>query len=645
MKKSILFSVLILIASFSFAQDKLQAFSLNEVRLLDGPFKKAQQTDLEYILALNADRLLAPYLKEAGLPAKAENYGNWENTGLDGHIAGHYLSALALMYGSTGDVKVKAKLDYVLSELDKCQTKNGNGYLGGVPDGKLIWEQIKNGNIKASNFSLNGKWVPLYNIHKIYSGLYDSYAVTGNLKAKSILIKLTDWCADLVANLSDTQVQQMLKSEHGGLNEVFANVATLTGDQKYVSLAKKFSDLSILNPLLKQKDALNGLHANTQIPKVIGFEQIAKIAKDTTWANAANFFWETVVKNRTISIGGNSVREHFNPANNFSSMIDSREGPETCNSYNMLKLTKQLFLAKPLSNYVDYYERTLYNHILTTQRSTGGFVYFTPIRPGHYRVYSQSQEGFWCCVGSGLENHAKYGEMIYAHDKTDLYVNLYIASTLNWKEKGIKITQETKFPNSETSRLIISTSKPKSFAIHFRYPTWVAANEMKITVNGKQQAVRKNADGYAIVNRLWKNGDVVSLVLPMQTKAEFLPDQSDYVSFVYGPIVLAAEIDTLKPKNLLADGSRMGHIASETLFPIDQSPLIVGDKKQLSTFVKADLKTNMTFTAADIIYQPRYKNLKLVPFYNMEDKRYIIYWPYSKAEDLQEKLARIKAVE
>ncbi|RZL49554.1 MAG: glycosyl hydrolase [Pedobacter sp.] len=645
MKKSILFSVLILIASFSFAQDKLQAFKLNEVGLLNGPFKKAQQTDLEYILSLNADRLLAPYLKDAGLPAKAENYGNWENTGLDGHIAGHYLSALALMYGSTSDLKVKAKLDYVLSELEKCQIKNGNGYLGGVPGGSSMWEQIKKGNIKASSFALNDKWVPLYNIHKIYSGLYDAYSVTGNLKAKSILIKFTDWFVDLVANLSDIQVQQMLKSEHGGLNEVFANVATITGDQKYLILAKKFSDLSILNPLLKQKDALNGLHANTQIPKVIGFEQIAKAANDTTWANAASFFWKTVVNNRSISIGGNSVREHFNPTNNFSSMIDSREGPETCNSYNMLKLTKQLFLSKPSSTFVDYYERTLYNHILTSQRSTGGFVYFTPIRPGHYRVYSQPQEGFWCCVGSGLENHAKYGEMIYAHDKADLYVNLYIASTLNWQEKGIKISQETTFPNSETTKFTIITAKPKSFAIHFRYPGWVGVSELKITVNGKQQTVQKNAAGYAVVNRLWKNGDVVMITLPMQTKAEFLPDQSDYISFVHGPIVLAAEIDTLKPKNLLADGSRMGHIASETLFPMDQSPLIVGDKNNLSTQIKADLKTPMTFTAADLIYQTRYKNIKLVPFYNMEDKRYIIYWPYSKAEDLQQKVAKIKTIE
>ncbi|RYG08960.1 MAG: glycosyl hydrolase, partial [Chitinophagaceae bacterium] len=398
MKRSSLFFLFFLTASLAFAQDKLQAFNLSDVRLLNGPFKAAQQTDLIYMLSLDADRLLAPYLKEAGLPKKAENYGNWENTGLDGHTAGHYLSALSLMLASTGDVKVKKRIDYVLSELEKCQVKNGNGYLGGVPSGKAMWEQIKKGDIKASSFSLNDRWVPLYNIHKIYSGLYDAYSITGNQKAKKMLVKLSDWCIDLVANLTDAQVQTMLKSEHGGLNEVFANVAVITGDQKYMKLARRFSDLAILNPLLNQKDALNGLHANTQIPKVTGFERIAKINRDTSWGNAAAFFWKTVVNNRTISIGGNSVREHFNAANNFSEMVDSREGPETCNSYNMLKLTKQLFLAKGGANYIDYYERTLYNHILSSQSQAGGFVYFTPIRPGHYRVYSNAQESFWCCV-------------------------------------------------------------------------------------------------------------------------------------------------------------------------------------------------------------------------------------------------------
>ncbi|MEJ5995687.1 glycoside hydrolase family 127 protein [Pedobacter sp. Du54] len=645
MKLKLCFTLLFLTATITFAQDKLHAFNLNEIYLLDGPFKAAQQTDLAYMLSLDADRLLAPYLKEAGLPKKAEQYGNWENTGLDGHMAGHYLSALSLMYGTTGDLKVKERITYVLNELEKCQIKNRNGYVGGVPGGKAMWAQIKNGNIKASSFSLNDKWVPLYNIHKLYSGLYDAYAITGNVKAKNILLKLTDWCVDLVANLTDAQVQTMLKSEHGGLNEIFANVAMITGDKKYLKLARQFSDLSILNPLLNQKDALNGLHANTQIPKVIGFEQIAKVDQDTSLANAADFFWKSVVNNRSISIGGNSVREHFNATNNFSDMIDSREGPETCNSYNMLKLTKQLFLAHATTDYIDYYERTLYNHILSSQNAAGGFVYFTPIRPGHYRVYSKPQESFWCCVGSGLENHAKYSEMIYAHNDKDIFVNLYIPSNLHWKEKGLRITQQTSFPLTENSKFTVTLAKPSLFSINFRHPSWILENTLTVMVNGKKQAITKNKNGYATINRLWKTGDVVNINLPMHTTTEFLPDQSNWVSFLHGPIVLAAVLDTLKPKNVIADGSRMGHIASETLFPIDQAPLILGPKNNLASKITPDATHKMQFTANNLIYQPRYKNLKLVPFYTIQNSRYMLYWPFSNETDLSHRLSTIKNIE
>jgi len=628
-----------------FAQTTLQPFGLEEVRLLDGPFKQAQETDKKYILSLDADRLLSPYLREAGLKPKAVSYGNWENTGLDGHIAGHYLSALALMYASTGDVKVKERMDYMVAELDKCQLANGNGYLAGIPGGKAMWKEIKAGNIQSSSFSLNGKWVPLYNIHKIYAGLYDAYAVAGNAKAKALLLKLTDWCIDLVSNLSDQQIQELLKSEHGGLNETFAHVYAITGDQKYLKLAKRFSDQSILSPLLKNTDALNGLHANTQIPKVIGFEEIALLDKDTSWANAAAFFWKTVVKNRTVAIGGNSVREHFHPASDFSSMTESREGPETCNSYNMLKLTKQLFLAAPSNTYLDYYERTLYNHILSSQRPEGGFVYFTPMRPGHYRTYSSPQESFWCCVGSGLENHGKYGELIYAHAANDIYVNLFIASTLNWKEKGIQITQQTLFPTAENTTIKLQLKSRQRFGLHFRQPAWVKEGKMTVLVNGKKVAVKKDANGYASIERVWATGDVVNIALPMHTTAEFMPDGSDWVAFLSGPIVLAAAIDTLNQPNLTADGSRMGHIASGALLPISDAPLVTGTKTALVNEITLTDKSSLTFNAKQAIYQPKYQSLKLVPFYTLAEKRYVVYFPYSSTEDLPARAKAIKVAE
>lgn len=645
MKTAIRIILLTTLSVNVFGQQKLQAFKLSEVTLLNGLFKNAQQTDLKYILELNPDRLLAPYLKEAGLKPKAISYGNWENTGLDGHMAGHYLSALSFMYASTKNAELKRRIDYMLTELKRCQDVNGNGYVSGIPGGKQMWAALKRGNIRASSFSLNDKWVPLYNIHKIYSGLYDAYAVTGNLQAKEILIKLTDWCVDLVSNLSDKQVQEMLKSEHGGLNEVFANVYAITGNKKYLELAKKFSDKTILKPLLKNTDALNGLHANTQIPKVIGYEQIGIVDKDSSWSNAAAFFWNTVVNNRTVAIGGNSVREHFNPSADFSSMIESREGPETCNSYNMLKLTKQLFLSAPLTKYIDYYEETLYNHILTSQNPNGGFVYFTPIRPGHYRTYSSPQESFWCCVGSGLENHGKYGEMIYSHDAKALFINLYISSVLNWKEKGMQLSQQTDFPNQETSKFTLKLNKSNRFDINFRYPSWVEKGKMEIYVNGKKQLLKLNQYGYVILNRMWKSGDVVNLKLPMHTRANFLPDGSDWVAFTRGPIVLAAELDTLTEPNLFADGSRMGHIASGALLPLNEAPLIVGERNNLAEGVKFKQLDKLSFNASQLIYQPQYKNLKLTPFYNLSEKRYIIYWPYTNKENLPERVKKINLYE
>lgn len=629
----------------AFAQTEIKSFDLGQVRLLDGPFKHAQQTDLRYMLSLNADRLLAPYLKEAGIIPKAQSYGNWENTGLDGHIGGHYLSALSIMYAATSDAAVKARMDYMIGELEKCQIKNGDGYLSGIPGGREIFTQIKSGNIKSASFSLNGKWVPLYNIHKIYAGLYDAYAQTGNLKAKKMLIKLTDWCVDLVGGLSDQQVQDMLRSEHGGLNEIFAHVYSITGEQKYLQLARRFSDHSILDPLLAGKDALNGLHANTQIPKVIGFEQIALADQDSHWANAAEFFWKTVTEKRTVAIGGNSVREHFHPANDFSSMMESREGPETCNSYNMLKLTRQLFLSAPSGKYMDYYESTIYNHILTSQRANGGFVYFTPMRPGHYRTYSNPQESFWCCVGSGLENHGKYGELIYAHNNHDIYVNLFIPSILNWKEQGIELAQHSSFPNTEFSSLKLKLQKNKHFSLLIRQPSWLSNGKMMFMINGKAADAKDAGNGYFSINRMWRNGDIIKITLPMKTTAEFLPDGSDWVAFKRGPIVLAAEIDTLDQSNLIADGSRMGHIAGGTLFAASDAPLVVGLKTDLAEKLTADEKTPLSFHAENAIYQPKYKGLKLVPFYNLAEKRYIIYFPYSSPVNLPERAKQIRIEE
>jgi DUF1680 family protein len=643
MKVIALYTILALVPLFGFSQTShLKSFPLSSVRLLDSPFKQAQQTDMRYILELDPDRLLAPYLREAGLQPKAQSYGNWENTGLDGHIGGHYLTALSLMYAATGNQELQQRLTYMVDQLEACQQKNGNGYIGGVPGGEAMWQEIAKGKIEAESFSLNDKWVPWYNIHKIYAGLRDAYLFAGNEKAKDMLVKLSNWSLNLTAGLSDAQMQDMLRSEHGGMNEVFADVAEITGDKKYLELARRFSHQAVLNPLMEEKDQLNGMHANTQIPKVIGYKRVAEVGGDQAWAEAAAFFWNTVVNERTVSIGGNSVREHFHPANDFSSMVESREGPETCNTYNMLKLSKQLYMSSSSPDYIDYYERGLYNHILSSQHpEKGGFVYFTPMRPRHYRVYSQPDEGFWCCVGSGLENHGKYGELIYAHNEKDLFVNLFIPSQLDWKERGISLTQNTRFPYEEKTELNLKLAKPQKFAVHIRRPEWATAEGVQVRVNNKEVKLKSSAASYATVERKWKSGDVISITLPMQTKVEYLPDSSPWVSFVHGPIVLAAATDTADLEGLRADGSRMGHIASGPLYAVEEAPVLVSSDSNFVSALKPVAGKPLTFTASGLISSEKYKDVELVPFFQVHDARYMLYWPVSTPEKLE---ARNKAL-
>lgn len=629
------------LASAQQQSTKISLFPLHEVRLLEGPFKQAQETDKRYLLRLDADRLLAPFLRESGLPAKTESYTNWENTGLDGHIGGHYLTALSLMYAATSDPQVLAKLVYTLSELKRCQDALGTGYIGAVPGSNTLWSAIQSGDIAAGTFDLNKKWVPLYNIHKTYAGLRDAYLIGGQSDAKEMLVRMTDWAIRLVENLSEDQIQDMLRSEHGGLNEVFADVAAITSNPKYLTLAKQFSHHSILQPLLEGKDALTGLHANTQIPKVIGFKRIADIDNNKSWDTAARFFWETVVQHRTVAIGGNSAYEHFHPQDDFSNMVNSVEGPETCNTYNMLKLSVQLFQTEGDVRYVDFYERALYNHILSSQHPThGGFVYFTPMRPAHYRVYSQPQTSFWCCVGSGLENHAKYGEFIYAHDDKDLWVNLFIPSTLDWKEKGLKLRQETSFPQQSATSFTLQLKRAQKFALKLRYPSWVPAGDLRVTINGVDVKKDVLPGHYIQLERTWKSGDRVDVKFEMHVEMEQMPDKSAYYAYRYGPIVLAAKTDTVAMTGLLADDSRGGHIAKGPQMPATDIPVLVGTLAELKDRPSLISPRELRFRLAHTFVGNQELSQELIPFYQLHDSRYIIYWPQvDNNEALRQKLA------
>jgi len=630
--------IVVLLTNNNYAQNKLQSFPISSVQIHESPFYQAQQVDLHYILELKVDRLLAPFLIDAGFKPKDKRYPNWENTGLDGHIGGHYLSALSLMYASTGNKELLERLYYMIDWLAKCQEKNGNGYVGGVPGGKEMWKDIANGKIDAGIFSLNSKWVPWYNMHKLYAGLRDVYQIAGIEKAKDILIKLSDWCIELTKNLSDEQMQDMLRSEHGGMNEVFVDVAEITGDEKYLTLAKRFSHRAILDPLIAHENKLTGLHANTQIPKVVGYKKIGDYSNEKEWTEAAALFWDLIIDNWTICIGGNSVREHLHPPDDFSSMVTSNQGPETCNTYNMLRLTKLLFLTNSDVKYMDYYERALYNHILSTEHpDKGGFVYFTPMRPRHYRVYSQPHQCFWCCVGSGLENHGKYGEMIYAHSDNDIYVNLFIPSKLEWKEKGIGIEQITKFPFEEKTKLKIILKKPQKFALKIRYPGWVKEAELEVTINEEVTTLETIPSSYITLNRKWENGDEVDIKLPMQTKLEYLPDQSDWASILHGPIVLAAKTDTTDLVGLFADDSRMGHVANGPMYPIDEAPMLISENRDFSDNIQSVTGKPLTLQYTGTVYPDKYQNIELIPFFMVHDARYIVYFPVNTPDELEKR--------
>ena len=647
MKTTSFILALLLSVSLGKAQNRQQVsyFPLQDVKLLNSPFLQAQQTDLHYILSMNPDRLLAPFLREAGLTSKVPSYTNWENTGLDGHIGGHYLSALSMMYAATGDTAVYNRLNYMLNELHRAQQAVGTGFIGGTPGSLQLWKDIKAGNIRAGGFDLNGKWVPLYNIHKTYAGLRDAYLYAGSDLARQMLVDFTDWMIDITSDLSDEQIQDMLRSEHGGLNETFADVAEITGDKKYLELARRFSHKFILDPLIKEEDKLTGMHANTQIPKVIGYKRIAELSQDdknwnhaAEWDHAARFFWNTVVNHRSVCIGGNSVREHFHPSDNFTSMLNDVQGPETCNTYNMLRLTKMLYQDSPETNFADYYERALYNHILASQEpEKGGFVYFTPMRPGHYRVYSQPETSMWCCVGSGLENHTKYGEFIYAHQKDTLYVNLFIPSQLTWKEKGVTLTQETHFPDDGKVTLRIDKAPKKGVTLKIRQPQWTGhSKEYNVKINGKSEAsiVEENSN-YLTLHRKWKKGDVITFNLPMKVSLEQIPDKKDYCAFLYGPIVLAASTGTGHLDGLYADDSRGGHIAHGKQIPLQEVPMLIGNPESIRNSLHKKDDNQLIFTFDGNVYPAQNKTLELIPFFRLHNARYAIYFRQANEEQFK----------
>ena len=612
------------------AQDRLYAdeFPLGDVTLLDGPLKKARDLNINTLLKYDCDRLLAPYLKEAGLTPKGKSYPNWD--GLDGHVGGHYLTAMAIN-AATGDKECQKRMEYFISELQACADANaknhpawGKGYVGGVPGSDRIW-----GNFKKGNFGpYYGAWVPFYNIHKMYAGLRDAWVYCGNEQAKQLFLGFCDWAIDLTAGLTDAQVERALDTEHGGMNEVLADAYAITGEQKYLDVARRFSHRRLLNPLMQRRDILDNMHANTQVPKVIGFERIAELGGDEAYHTAGAYFWDIVTGERTLAFGGNSRREHFPSKEACQDFVQDIDGPESCNTNNMMKLTEDLHRRNPEARFADYYEVAMFNHILSTQHPEhGGYVYFTSARPRHYRNYSAPNEAMWCCVGTGMENHGKYGQFVYTHHANALYVNLFVASELNWKEKGLKLRQETQFPYAETSRITITQSPntKQPIPIMVRYPGWVKPGQFSVKVNGKPVSIVTGPASYVTIDRQWKKGDVVDIQFPMHNSVKYLPNMPQYIALMHGPIMLAMKTGTEDLAMLIADDSRFGQLAVGKKLPIDQAPILVNKDvesiaNQLQPIAGKPLHFNLTTKMVNEIRN------ELMPFFELHDSRYMMYW-------------------
>ena len=587
---------------------KAYAFDLRDVTLLDGsPFKNAMEKDAVFLLSLEPDRLLHRFHQNAGLPTKGEVYGGWESEGLSGHTLGHYLSACAMMYAGTGNLEFKRRVDYIIEELEQCQIARKSGYIGAIPNEDTLFARVARGEIKSSGFDLNGGWSPWYTVHKLMSGLVDAYLYCDNQKALTLVLGIADWTDLILKNLTNDQRLHMLTCEYGGMNDVLANIYALTGNKRYLELSRKFHDEFVLGQLAKRIDPMPGKHSNTNVPKTVGTARRYELTGSREDSTIASFFWETMVHNHTYVIGGNSSYEYCGKPRKLNDRL-SDNTCETCNTYNMLKLTRHLFCWQPSQELADYYERALYNHILASQNPTDGMMcYFVPLRMGTKKEFSDPFNTFTCCVGSGMENHSKYAESIY-YEGTDggLYINLFIPSELHWKSNNIIVQQETRFPESDTVRLILAMKASKTFPLHIRNPQW-AFNGVHIQVNGKQVVPIKDSSGYFIVHRTWKNEDRIELVMPMRLYTESIPDNPNRIAFLFGPIVLA------------------GQLGKEMPDPVYGTPVLLTDNHNAGAWLKPVAHDALTFVLRGV-GQP--VNPIFKPFYETYDQYYSVYFDF-----------------
>ena len=590
-----------------------EPFSLQHVRLLDGPFRHAMELDRRYLLSLEPDRLLHNFRVNAGLRSFAKPYGGWMDPAFPqgcGQFVGHYLSACALMYASTGDELLRKNAAEVVGGFGECQEKLGTGYLHTQPD----------------KFSTRGE-APLgiwYGIHKFLAGLMDVYVYCDNAQALGIARKLGDWAITASDKLSEEQMQNMLTVEPGGMNEALANLYAVTGEKKYLRLALRFNHMKVIGPAAKREDKLTGEHANTQIPKFLGAAREYELMGDDRLRAASTFFWDNVVKERSYVIGGNSFGEIFTPKEKLSQALGGNTC-ETCNTYNMLKLTRQLFTWQPRTEYADYYERALYNHILASQNPVSGMMcYYLPLANAP-KEYCTQENSFWCCTGTGIENHAKYGDSIYFHQGlTALFVNLFIASEVCWPGAGITLRQETKFPDEGSTRLVLTCKRPVELGLNIRHPYWAVAG-FEVRVNGVRLANESKPGSYATVTRTWKSGDIVDVAMPLSLRTEGFRDTPRRVAVMYGPLALCAATADTRPHE-------------------SPWPAIIGEEGRLTSGLKPVRSKPCTFIGSSQVLRVSAgdeQDVTLQPIHTMHGNRaYIVYWNAFTPKDWQTAQAR-----
>lgn len=601
---------------------------LDAVRLRPSDYRTAVEANRTYLHRLQPDRLLHNFRKYAGLEPKAPIYGGWESDTIAGHTLGHYMSALVLTYQQTGDPEMRRRGDYIVDELAQVQAKRGSGYVGGlgrkrkdgtIVDGEEIFPEIMKGEIKSGGFDLNGSWSPLYTVHKVFAGLLDIHRAWGNTRALTVAEGLGGYFERVFAALSPAQVQEVLGCEYGGLNESYAELYARTRDVRWLKMADLVYDKRVLDPLAAREDRLANFHANTQVPKLIDLARIneVKAGGDAAKATAARFFWDAVTQHHSYVIGGNADREYFAAPDTIADHV-TEQTCEHCNTYNMLKLTRHLWSWQPDGALFDYYERAHLNHVMAAQDpATGGFTYMTPLLTGADRDYSTTNDdAFWCCVGSGMESHAKHGDSIFWETEGGtLFVNLYIPADATWAARGANLTLETGYPFTPHSTLTFAKLRPERFAVALRVPAW-AAGRASVTVND-EPVVPALVRGYAVVERRWQAGDAIAITLPLDLRVEETPGDAKTIAVLRGPMVLAADLGPVERKWEQAD------------------PALVG-ADILAAFAPSDAARG-TYATHGIV---RPADLPFVPFYRQYRRRSAVYFKrFTDAEWVKEEAA------